>query len=204
MLTTQSGDLDALSRSLRDYGASRSDHERHTGKAGFLLSEYNLLGFNYRMTDIQGALGSVQMDRVESILKTRTRLARRYDDMLSEAEWLETPMVAGGYTHGYQAYVCLFRPEEPTLDNVDRLNDRRNELMLRLESEGIATRQGTHSPILTGFYANKYSILPDDFPQSYLADRLSLALPLFPQMTEDDQSLVVSRMLQIYGELANG
>ena len=67
-----------------------------------------------------------------------------------------TPGVPEGYVHGYQAYVCLFGPEEPTPKNVEMLHGRRNELMRRLEEQGIATRQGTHSPVLTGYYAEKY------------------------------------------------
>ena len=51
-----------------------------------------------------------------------------------------------GYVHGYQAYVCLFRPEEPTLGNVRALHERRNALMAELDGRGIATRQGTHAP----------------------------------------------------------
>ena len=95
--------------------------------------------------------------------------------------------------HGYQAYVCLFRPEEPTLENVHRFHEHRNALMAELESRGIATRQGTHSPILSGYYAGRYGLRAADYPNSVLADRLSLALPLYPQMTDAEQEIVVRR-----------
>jgi dTDP-4-amino-4,6-dideoxygalactose transaminase len=191
MIMTQREDFDRLTRSLRDHGASRTDLERHTSKAGFLLAEYNHLGYNYRMTDIQGALGCAQMDRAEWILAERSRRAARYDEMLAEVEWLETPMVPEGYVHGYQAYVCLFRPQEPTLDNVANLHQQRNELMMRLEAKGIATRQGTHAPVILGYYAEKYGLRPEHFPNAYLADQLTLALPLYAQMTEAEQTFVV-------------
>jgi len=190
MLTTQREDLDRLARSLRDHGASRSDLSRHTGKAAFLLAEYNYLGYNYRMTDIQGALGCAQMERAERILAERSRRALLYDEMLVGVEWLETPVVPDGYVHGYQAYVCLFRPEEPTLDNVNRLHQQRNELMMRLEAKGIATRQGTHAPVILGYYVEKYGLRPEQFPNAYVADRLSLTLPLYAQMTDTEQDLV--------------
>ena len=90
MITTEREDFDQLARILRDHGASRSDLSRHTGKAGFLLSEYNHLGYNYRMTDIQGALGCAQMDRASWILKTRLQRAQHYNQLLTEVEWLET------------------------------------------------------------------------------------------------------------------
>jgi dTDP-4-amino-4,6-dideoxygalactose transaminase len=190
MITTARDDLGRLARALRDHGASRSDLTRHEGKAAFLLAEYNHLGFNYRMTDIQAALGCVQMDRAKWILAERARRALRYDDMLTEIEWLETPRAPEGYIHGYQAYVCLFRPAEPTVNNVEQLHQRRNKLMMRLEAKGIATRQGTHAPVILGYYAEKYGLHPAQFPRAYLADRLSLTLPLYVQMTEAEQAEV--------------
>jgi dTDP-4-amino-4,6-dideoxygalactose transaminase len=190
MITTARDDLGRLARALRDHGASRSDLTRHEGKAAFLLAEYNHLGFNYRMTDIQGALGCVQMDRAKWILAERARRALLYDDILTEIEWLETPRVPEGYIHGYQAYVCLFRPAEPTVNNVEQLHQRRNRLMMRLEAKGIATRQGTHAPVILGYYAEKYGLHPAQFPRAYLADRLSLTLPLYVQMTEAEQAEV--------------
>ena len=190
MIATGRDDLDRLSRSLRDHGASRSDRARHEGKTAFLLSEYDRLGYNFRMTDIQGALGCAQMDRAEWILAERSRRARLYDDMLAGAEWLTTPAVPDGYVHGYQAYVCLFRPEEPTPANADALHERRNALMTRLEDKGIATRQGTHAAALQGYYVGKYGLRPEQFPSAYVADRLSLTLPLYAQMTDADQERV--------------
>jgi len=190
MITTAQLEIDRLSRSLRDHGASRSDLDRETMKANFLLSQYNHLGYNYRMTDIQGALGCAQMERAKWILEERSKRAHLYDEMLKPVDWLEVPAVPEGYVHGYQAYVCLFRPEKPTLQNVEQLHRQRNALMMRLEEKGIATRQGTHTPILQGFYAEKYKLHPEHFPHAYLADRLSLTLPLYVQMTQAEQEMV--------------
>jgi dTDP-4-amino-4,6-dideoxygalactose transaminase len=190
MLTTAREDLAEAARSLRDHGASRSDLSRHTARAGFLLAEYNRLGYNYRMTDIQGALGCAQMERATWILAERTRRAQRYDAALAGLDWLDTPLVPPGYVHGYQAYVCLFRPEEPSMANVERLHERRNAVMARLEAQGIATRQGTHAPVIQGFYREKYSFKSEQFPRSYMADHLSLTLPLYAQMTDEEQDFV--------------
>ena len=194
MVSTQSDELAALVGSLRDHGASKSDHERHESSGGFLLSEYEHLGFNFRLTDIQGALGSAQMDRADEVLEGRRRAASVYDRLLADVEWLRPPVVPESAVHGYQAYVCLFAPEEPTLGNVHDLHMRRNEVMSALEVEGISTRQGTHAPVLTGLYARKYGLRPDHFPNSVLADRLSLALPLYPQLTEHEQERVVTAL----------
>ena len=190
MLTTYRGDLDCLTRSLRDHGASRSDLSRHEEKAAFLLAEYNHLGYNFRMTYLQGALGCAQLDRAQWILAERGRRAQLYDEILADVDWLDTPQVPEGYVHGYQAYVCLFRPEQPTLASVDQLYERRNALMIQLENQGIATRQGTHAPIILGYYTEKYGLRPEQFPNAYLADRLSLTLPLYAQMTDTEQTRV--------------
>jgi dTDP-4-amino-4,6-dideoxygalactose transaminase len=196
MLTTARDEVAERARSLRDHGASRSDHERHHAATAFLLADYDMLGFNYRMTDIQGALGSVQMDRVAGILDRRRDIARRYDEMLASLPWLRRPAVPPQSVHGYQAYVTLFQPEQPTIGNADVLHERRNRLMAALEERGVATRQGTHAPVNTGFYARKYGLRPEDYPQATLAEKLTLALPLYPQLTDADQAFVVAQLAE--------
>lgn len=194
MITTASDDLATLSRSLRDHGASRSDHARHHASAAFLLAEYDRIGFNFRLTDIQAAVGTVQMDRAPWIGEERARVARCYDEQLARFDWLAPPVVPDGYGHGYQAYVCLFRPETASMANVDRLHEWRNRLMTRLEDRGVSTRQGTHAPVLQGFYRTKYGFASDAFPNAAIADRLSLTLPLYPNMTDEEQGYVIAEL----------
>jgi len=198
MVTTADAALDARIRSLRDHGASRSDYARHGGAAAFLLSEYESLGYNYRMTDLQGALGSAQMGRAEEILRRRRRHAAAYDERLRGVEWLQTPTTPEGYEHGYQSYVCLFRPEPPTLDNVRRLRERRDRIMARLEDRGIATRQGTHAAALTSYYAGRYQLRAEQFPHAALAEQLTLALPLYAQMSEADVHEVCAELVKAF------
>lgn len=198
LITTQDKELDNLARSLRDHGASRSDLTRHQAAASFLLAEYNHLGYNFRLTDIQGAMGCAQMKRANFILAERAKRAHAYDEMLKDVAWLKTPSVPEGYVHGYQAYVCLFSPEEPTLSDVERLSRQRNELMLTLEAKGIATRQGTHAAALVGYYTEKYNLRREQFPNSYMAEHLSLTLPLFAQMTRDEQELVCRELKEAF------
>ena len=177
MVTTSNVDLDKLCRVLRDHGADGTD--------------FTHLGFNYRMTDIQGSLGSSQMDKANIILSNRVQKANFYNEALKEIEWLKLPSVPDEYVHSYQSYVCLFRPEDPSMENVNSLNDKRNKLMERLKEKGISTRSGTISPSIQQFYKNKYKYQPEDFPNSYIADRLSITLPLYAQMTEKDQNRVI-------------
>lgn len=66
--------------------------------------------------------------------------------------------------------------------------------MDRLDTAGIATRPGTHAVHMLGFYKNKYSINPEDFPNAYLADQLTITLPLYAQMTEEEQDYVIDHL----------
>lgn len=194
MFITSDDDLAALVRSLRDHGASKSDLARHLGAKSYLLPDFDAAGFNYRMTDFQGALGVAQMDRLPSIMEQRAAWARRYDVALADHPSLRAPVVPAGSVHGYQAYVTLFQPEPPNVDNVERLHARRNALMDRLEAAGVATRPGTHAVHMLGYYRDRYGIKPTDFPNAYLADKLTIALPLFAQMTEEEHAYVLSEI----------
>jgi len=198
MLTTSNLEWSETARSLRDHGADRTDLERHEASGAFLLDDFNRLGFNYRMTDLQAALGRAQMDRLEWVLGERRRRAALYDEALADLDWIVPPVVPEGNTHGYQSYVCLFTPDEPGLENLEDMSKRRNALMGRMEAHGVATRQGTHAAALTGYYADKYGLDAERFPNAAIAERLSLALPLYPDMTDDDQELVLEELMAAF------
>jgi dTDP-4-amino-4,6-dideoxygalactose transaminase len=97
--------------------------------------------------------------------------------------------------HGYQSYVCVFQPETPSMANVEALHERRNGLMATLEAEGIATRQGTHAPVIQSFFSREYDLRPGAFPNAYLADRLSISLPLYAQLSDEEVELVAEAVL---------
>lgn len=197
MIITNDSEVAAKTRKLRDHGASATDLQRHQNEGGSLLPEYDLLGYNYRMTDIQGAIGVAQMEKVEKILAGRKRAAARYDYMLQNDRTLRIPVIPDGYTHAYQTYVCLYKASRflqesgVDWDQIETWNKERNRLMMSLEKEGISVRQGTHAVHTLGYYKNKYGFNDRDFPMSYIADRLSMALPLFADMTDTEQRRVI-------------
>ena len=121
---------------LRDHGAELFDSARREGKE-LLLPEYNNLGYNYRMTDFQAALGVTQMRKLSFILERKRKLAARYCDALADLKWLQLPVAPKGYEHSYQSFVCLFQPEslsEINPERLSRLHQMRNELMSRLKT----------------------------------------------------------------------
>lgn len=187
MIITGDAALNKKVSILRDHGAEKSDSERDRTGGGSLLPDFNVRGYNYRMTDIQGAIGVCQMKKAKDIISGRRKIVNLYDENLKNVNEVITPCVPGGYVHGYQSYVIIFRGQEDLSDltkkKIDGLNVKRNILMKKLESRGIATRQGTHAVHTLGYYKNKYNLKDEDFLASYAADRLSIALPLYAGMT---------------------
>jgi perosamine synthetase len=197
MVITNNDAYESHLRSLRDHGASISDHARHHNSHSYVLPDFNMVGYNYRMTDIQGALGVAQMARLETILNERRKLANIYNEALADIEWLQAPVVPDGYVHGYQSYVSLFKPEQPTLRNVLELNIMRNLVMDQLDKAGIATRPGTQGVHLLDFYKNKYNKNPEDLPNTYFADKLTISLPLFMGLTSTEQNYIIESLQKI-------
>ncbi|WP_104722373.1 DegT/DnrJ/EryC1/StrS family aminotransferase [Helicobacter mesocricetorum] len=200
MLATNAKTFAEKVRCLRDHGASKSDLERHLEEGGSLLPHFNTLGYNYRLTDMQGALGVTQMQKARKIMQERRKIARWYDEALRDFPLLLLPKTPEGFTHSYQSYVALFAPsyEGLTLEMIDKYNKKRNLLMQKLESLGISTRQGTHAVHTLGYYHHKYSLKEEDFLVSLAADRLSISLPLYPQMRETEFSYVIEGIQKVF------
>ena len=195
MITTQDDELAAKLRRLRDHGAAVSDLQRHLGARPYLLADHPDAGYNQRMTDLQAALGSAQMDRATDIVLERQHLAQRYDEAFAKLDWLRTPVHRTGYDHGYQSYPCLFQPESVKPDALSRINERRNAWMDKLQKVGISTRPATHAVHMLTFYREKYKLNPQDFPNAYAANDCSISLPLFHGMTVEEQDYVIEQVL---------
>ena len=191
MVTTNNAELAEKLRRLRDHGAAMSDLQRHLGPKPYLLADHPDAGYNQRMTDIQGALGSAQMDRAAEIIAERQRLAHRYDEAFADLDWLQTPSNLDDYEHGYQSYPCLFHPKRINASTIKQINQERNQWMEELQEKGISTRPATHAVHMLDFYKTKYNLKPEDFPNAFAANDCSISLPLFHGMTEEEQDYVI-------------
>ena len=196
MVTTNDANLADKIRRLRDHGAAMSDLQRHLGARPYLLSDHPDAGYNQRMTDLQAALGSAQMDRADDIVAERQSLARRYDQAFEDLNWLQTPLAHPNQEHGYQSYPCLFMPEEINKKEIAEINRIRNQWMDDLQKDGISTRPATHAVHMLSFYQKKYNLRPTDFPNAYAADQCSISLPLFHGITEQEQVFVIEKVLE--------
>ncbi|MDX1838012.1 DegT/DnrJ/EryC1/StrS family aminotransferase [Legionella taurinensis] len=197
MLITDDESIYQKVSQLCDHGASKSDLQRHSEKGGSLLPDFTMRGYNYRMTDFQGALGVCQMRKAKQIMEGRRNIAQQYNEALKNAG-LDLPSVEQGYIHGYQSYVCLFslgtEHADLTMDRINALNIKRNHMMQILEENGIATRQGTHAVHTLDYYAKRYQLRDEQYINAYAADRLSIALPLYAQMTPEEFDYVVHHL----------
>ncbi len=183
-------------RELRTHGSTVSADSRDKGR-GFLLPENNEAGFNYRMTDIQGAMGLAQVKKLDEIIVKKREKVDFYNKVLSTIPELITPVEPDGYFHTYQSYVCMLNSKVCKFTDIEEGGKIRNKLMEGLEDMGISTRQGTHAVHLLGFYRNKYAYKPMDFEGAYSCDRLSISLPLYYNLEEDDIEYIAETIKKV-------
>jgi len=189
MITTNDDQLAEKMRVLRNHGASVSEEQRHLGAKPYILPDFNLLGFNYRMTDLQGAVGITQLRKLDGFIAERQKWASFYTEQLAEVAWLRTAVVPEGYVHGWQSYVCYVDESKAPFS--------RNQIMEKLQSQGISTRPGTHAVHLLGVYKDKFGLKAGDYPGARDCDRYSMAIPLHNRMTVEDYQYVVQGVKSI-------
>ena len=232
MITTNNMDYAKQLRLLRQHGMSVSDAERHGAKR-VVIEQYVCLGYNYRLTDIQAAVGTEQMKRLNRILQRRRELAARYDDALATHPWLRPPHVPDYAEPNFQSFAVRLSENAPV---------SRDELMQMLLDQGISTRRGIMLAHREPAYADSgerragsgdgrgtldsnlancapcklsaldsplsaVSLTPEtchlapnsrtDLERSEAASANSFLLPLFPQMTDEQQDAVLTALFSI-------
>jgi dTDP-4-amino-4,6-dideoxygalactose transaminase len=183
MLTTNDARLDRQFRLLRQHGMSVADTVRHAASQ-VSFEEYPVLGFNYRMTDIQAAVGRVQLRRLPEILSRRIELAERYTQALGDIRGLTPPHIPPYARTNYQSYPVRVESDYPL---------SRDDLMQSLLSAGISTRRGIMNAHQESAYADYTGRL---LPASEQARDEVMLLPLYGSLLESEQE-------QILGYLAN-
>ncbi|MCA1428199.1 MULTISPECIES: DegT/DnrJ/EryC1/StrS family aminotransferase [unclassified Bradyrhizobium] len=176
MLTTSDAKLDHKFRLLRQHGMSVPDIVRH-GSQQVIFENYLVVGYNYRMTDIQAAVGREQLERLPALVSRRRAIAARYREMLGNFGGLRLPIEPEWARSNWQSY-CVGLP-----DRVDQL-----KIMQSLLDQGIATRRGIMCSHREAPYAkDKHR---HDLRHSEFAQDNSILLPIYAQMNEEDQERV--------------
>lgn len=189
MVTTNNTALFEKMNQMRNHGASVSEEQRHHGPKPYILPDFSELGFNYRMTDLQGSLGLVQLEKLDSFIDERKGWANWYREQLSELPWLRLPKEPSDGRHGWQSFVTYVDPE--------RAPCHRNEIMEKLQEQGISTRPGTHAVHMLSFYREQFGIHADDFPGARDCDANTMAIPLHNRMSQDDYEYIVHALKNI-------
>jgi dTDP-4-amino-4,6-dideoxygalactose transaminase len=189
MVCTNNANLAQIADQLRNHGASISEEQRHRGPRPYLLPEFNLLGFNYRMTDLQGAVGIVQLEKLDRFIQERHDRATYYCESLAEVPWLRMPVLPQDGTHAWQAFVTYVDPNLAPMP--------RNEIMERLQAQGISTRPGTHAVHMLGYYQSRFGYRPEDYPHARACNDDTMAIPLHNRMNEEDYEYVVDAIKSI-------
>lgn len=202
MMVTNRDDLARKVHALRDFGFEITDIERHrSGQTA--LPQVEMLGYNFRLTNIQGAIGVEQMKKYDYIVGERIRRAEIYNRELAGLDWLRTPVVPNGYKHTYQSYCLLVggnnyqRKTESTEMYIVQWSDTKDKLVAMFKDKGIAIRGGTHACHMLPYYARKYGLKPLDFPNTAIADALLVTIPLFASMTDDEQQYVIDTIKEV-------
>ena len=178
MIATGDARIAAHADCRRNHGASVSEEARHSGPRPWRLADFDVLGFNYRMTDIQAALGIVQLRKLDGFIAERAEGARFYSSELRKLGWLSLPDVPEGDSHAWQSYVVRVDPDAAPM--------LRDDIMETLQARGVATRPGTHAVHTLGYYRDRFGLRPEDFPGSLDCARNTMAIPLHNRMDDND------------------
>lgn len=182
MVTTNNPELAERVKWFRNHGATGPAFGADPSKP-YTMSTFDVLGYNLRLSDIQAAVGVAQVGKLDRLLAERRRLALRYSELLSGIEEFIVPTDDAGHT--YQSYVIRLR---------DYDCECRNSIMEYLADKDIQTRPGTHAVHRLGYYAKKYALDAANFPNASRAEDTTITLPIFPDMSEDQQDYVVKNL----------
>lgn len=176
MVTTNSQALADALRTFRSHGIVRTDEPDSW--------EYDArsLGFNYRMTDIQAALGLSQLSRLDSFIERRNKLSERYRQLLQDLPVDLPPSATEGALHGYHLFVIGV--------------DNRREVFRKLRESGIGV-QVHYVPVHHHSVSSDIEVPPEGFPHSDSYYERAISIPLFPDLTNEEQDFVVDRLREI-------
>ncbi|MBL8230075.1 MAG: DegT/DnrJ/EryC1/StrS family aminotransferase [Bryobacterales bacterium] len=182
MLTTSNSELDRKFRLWRQHGMDVSDTARHSSRQ-VIFESYGELGYNYRMTDIQAAVGREQLKRLPDVVRRRRELARGYAERISRLPGWTVPHEPSYARSNWQSY-CVRLPESAS----------QRAVMQFLADQGVATRRGIMCAHLEGAYRG--ACAGASLPESERAQQEAIILPLFDRLTAQDQDRVVDLLDQ--------
>jgi dTDP-4-amino-4,6-dideoxygalactose transaminase len=181
MITTDDAEWAVRLRRLREHGMNASAAQRHSSNKP-VLESYLEVGYNYRMTDVQAAIGLVQLGKLDAMIARRRELAARYDALLRDIPGLTPVRDPEHGQSNFQSYWVLLAEDFPV---------GRDDLLAALAEAGVSARRGIMASHLEPAYAGHPSV---PLPVTERISRDSLILPLFHTLTEAQQDRVVAAL----------
>jgi dTDP-4-amino-4,6-dideoxygalactose transaminase len=185
MITTNREDYYQRLKLLRQHGMSVNDRVRHESKT-VVFEDHVELGYNYRLTDIQAAIGIKQLEKLDWIIQERRKIAGTYNEAFARLPYLRLPTEQSGYFSNYQSYSIYLEKDCPV---------KRNELMQGLLDAGISSRRGvmnTHRESAYKLWNNEFQL-----PVSEDLQDNSIILPLYVPMDHNDVNLIIETFLRL-------
>lgn len=185
MITTDDTEMADRARRLRSHGASVSAWSRNASN-GVVFEEYRELGFNYRMSDIQAAIGVAQVPKVPRLLALRRAAADRYDAAFRGLRELQLPARPAYADHAFQSYGIRLTSE---------CRRDRDSVLRALVERGISCRRGIPPIHLEPLYRDRFG--PISLPVTEEVASRSLFIPLYASLSESDQARVIDAVREI-------
>lgn len=184
MILTQDKKIADKAKILRHHGMSVSDLKRHASKK-IVNEKYYEIGFNFRMSDLQAAVGVEQLRKLPKFLKARKKSADRYSKVFSKSEKIIPPFVPDNCKPNWQSYVIKLR-------NGNR--SERDRIMQKLLDSGIATRRGVMACHMEPAYRKLLGKI--SLPATEESTNTTISLPLYTKMTDQEQNYVIKKVLE--------
>ncbi len=187
MLTGKPEQLDKA-RMLSLHGMNRDAWKRYTAEGNWYY-EVVAPGFKYNMTDIQAAIGQVQLERLEAMQARRREVVTQYNAAFSQIAALQTPIERDNVRSAWHLYVLRLNPDQLTIN--------RGQFIEELKARNIGTSVHFIPIHLHPFYKDKYDLKPEDFPVAYAEYQRVVSLPLHPGLTAEDVADVIAAVQDI-------
>jgi perosamine synthetase len=188
MVVTDNDDLAKRMRMMRLHGIGRDAWKRYSA-AGSWFYEVLDTGFKYNLTDIQSAIGIVQLGKCDQMREARAKVAHRYSEAFAAERRLEVPTIMEGCETAWHIY--------PLRLNLEELSITRSEMIEKLKERGVGTSVHFIPLHMHPYYKNTYGYREEDFPVASKQYQRYLSLPIFPGMTESQIDYVIENVLEI-------